>query len=621
MTRPKVRIRFYVVIGVLAAFVLVLIWKLVSLMILTPSTEYPGITAPPRVERGPILDRNGRILAITTRLYSAHFWKPEIDDEAETVALLAEILESSEESIRSRLAREANFIWIERQLSPTNTARIREELRQGKLRGVYLAPEFGRSYPEQELGCHVVGFVDVDNKGRDGIEGSYNTTLSPETIEQGVEEIYGNQVFLTIDVNVQFICEEIAADVMDRLAADSVMVLVMAARTAEILAYVSLPGFDPNEPGLADETARHNRPARMVFEPGSVFKIVSIASFLQHGGISPEDRFSAPGYYELPMGERITDLGVYGDIDVSQIIKYSSNVGAAKASETIDATSFYYLLSSFGFGRKTGVPFEGERSGYLRLPQQWSQRSKPTLAFGHEISVTALQMLSAATVIANEGLRLQPILVKKVASPQGKIIKEFGRTVMSDREVVRPEVALEMLEMMESATEDGGTASRAAIEGMRVSAKSGTAQVSLPSGGYAEDRFIASFLGIFPTQDPRLIVYVVIENPQAEFPYGGIHASPVFREIAVELIRYYDIPLSDDPSLQHSGLVELQIPTAITLSTTMPDLLGAPKRLLLPLLGREDLRVLISGEGRVVRQTPAAGAPITEGMQIRLELE
>ncbi len=618
---PRARMRFYSVIGLLVVILGVLVWKLASLMLLTPSAEFSGIMAPPRVERGPILDRNGRILAITTRLYSAHFWKPEVEDEEAAVSRLSRILDIDEATIRARLGRDANFIWIDRQITDTKTKLIRAEIKRGNLPGVYLAPEFGREYPEQELACHVVGFVDVDNKGRDGIEAGYNTTLSPETIAKGVDEIYGNQVFLPIDINVQYFCERIAREVYERLAADSVMLLVMEARSGEILAYVSLPGFDPNEPGAVDEPARYNRPARMVYEPGSVFKIFSIASFLQHGELSPHDVFSAPGYYDLPNGERITDLGAYGDIDVSQIIKFSSNVGAAKASETIDNIDFYNLLLSFGFGRKTGVPFDGERAGYLRHPRDWSTRSKPTLAFGQELSVTAIQILSAATAFANEGLRLQPILVRKVASPEGKVIKEFGRSVMSDREVISPDVATLMLGMMETATEKGGTAYRAAVEGMRISAKTGTAQVGLPVGGYAEDRYIASFLGIFPTGDPRLIVYVVLENPQAELPYGGIHASPVFKKVAEEMIRHLGLPLEGDRSLEHSGSVQLHIPPKVVLGATMPDLRDTPKRLLVPLLSRKDIQVLIVGEGRVVRQQPPPGTPVTTSMKIRLELE
>ena len=618
----KASARLIVVIGALGIAAAALIWKLASLMIVAPASRFgPGIELP-RIERGPIFDRNGRPLAISTLLASAHFWKPDIapGSEEETVRLLSQALGMEEALVKARLESPTPY-WIKRKISDTEAQRIRALKREGKLSGVELTQEYGRNYPEQELACHVLGFVDIDGVGRDGVELSFDDQLAPRTVGRGIDKVYGNQVFLTIDSTAQWICERVARQAARDYSPDSIMILAMDARTAEILAYVSLPDFDPNEVGSYDESSRLNRPAKMAYEPGSVFKVVSVASFLERGTLAPTDRFDAPGYYELANGERIADLAPYGDIDVSDIIRYSSNVGAAKASETIGALPFYESMVAFGFGRRTGVGFTGESAGILRHPRDWSGRSKATLAIGQELSVTAVQMLSAATALTNGGVRLKPLVVSKVLAPDGSLVARYGTESVSDTAVVSARVARLMLDMMETATAAGGTAVRAAIDGVRVSAKTGTAQVGLRTGGYSEEDYVASFLGIVPTQDPRLVVYVVLENPSAERPYGGILAAPIFKEAAEELIGYLGIPRSTDTVYTHPARVTIEAQGLVEIGEIMPDLIGLPKRRLTGMLGREDLRVLITGEGYVIRQDPPPGARIAPGATITVTLE
>jgi cell division protein FtsI (penicillin-binding protein 3) len=618
----KASARLIVVVGVLGIATVALIWKLASLMIVAPAGQYgPGV-ALPKVERGPIFDRNGRPLAISTLLSSAHFWKPDMvpGSEAETIGLLSRAL-GMEEAVLSARLKSSNPYWIKRKLSDTEAEKIRSLKREGKLSGVELVQEYGRNYPEQELACHVLGFVDIDGVGRDGVELSFDDQLAPRTVGRGIDKVYGNQVFLTIDSTAQWICERVARKAAREYRPDSIMILAMDARTAEILAYVSLPDFDPNEVGSYDESARLNRPAKMAYEPGSVFKVVSLASFLERGSLAPTDRFSAPGYYELPNGERIADLAAYGDISVSEVIKFSSNVGAAKASEKIAALPFYESMVAFGFGRRTGVGFTGESAGVLRHPRDWSGRSKATLAIGQELSVTAVQMLSAVTALTNEGIRLKPLVVSKVLAPDGGPVARYGPEAVAGKPVVSARVARMVLDMMETATAEGGTARRAAIEGIRISAKTGTAQVGLRTGGYSEDSFVASFLGVFPTEDPRLVIYVVLENPDADRPYGGILAAPIFKEAAEELIGALGIPRSTDTVYTHPPRVVLESPGQVTLGETMPDLYGLPKRRLTGMLARQDVRLVITGEGYVVRQNPAPGAKIAPGATITVTLE
>ncbi len=323
----------------------------------------------------------------------------------------------------------------------------------------------------------------------------------------------------------------------------------MDAHTGEILAYTSLPDFDPNEfqkdsPQI-DPSSLTNRPVTAAYEPGSVFKIFSLSSLLDLGAITPQDTFNAPGVYEKKLGNgdviRIRDLAPYGIVTPQQIIEFSSNVGAAYASDKTDNESFYRMLSRFGFGKPTGIPLQGETAGLFKPVSQWSARSKPTIAMGQEVAVSAMQVMAAATAITNGGVLLKPQLVRKIVSPQGVVVKEFGREPLW--EVISPDSARTMLDWMETATWPAGTAHRAAIEGVRISAKTGTAQVANPkTGTYSAEDFVASMMGIFPTEDPRYIVYVAILNPRGQSYYGSQIAAPIFRSVALGIIDKVGIP-------------------------------------------------------------------------------
>jgi cell division protein FtsI (penicillin-binding protein 3) len=621
--KDKKRLLLFLVF--LALVVLVIVGKLVAMMILAPSDLDPASISLPVVERGPILDRNGRILAISSRLESVSAWIPDLKDPEATAAALAPILDlDARQDILERFRRYSGFVYIRRKITPTQAEKIRALLEAGKLPGISLTPEFGRNYPEQTLACHVLGYVGTDNIGLEGVEHSFNNELSPPSVGQDLEEVFGNQLFLTLDVNIQYMIESIAEASREAHRADSVTILVMDAKSGEILGYAGIPGFDPNEYNRYEQRDLQNLPLTHAYEPGSVFKIVSLSSILELGGVDEEDEFFCGGSYErtLPDGQmiRITDLRSHGRVNPSLIIKYSCNVGAALSSERVDRDSFYQMLQRFGFGKPTGLPLPGESAGILAAPELWSARSKPTIAFGQEISVSALQMVAAATVLANDGLLLKPLIVRKIISPQGEVLSEFSRTPV--REVLSPDTARSMLAMMETAVQAEGTARRGAVEGVRVSAKTGTAQVTDPeTGAYSEKDFIASYLGIFPSDDPRLIVYVVIDRPKGAEFYGSQIAAPVFKDVAERLIDYLGIPREGDTVLRQSGEVHLTLPAPVSIGERMPDLTGTPKRLLLPLFASGNLVLKIRGEGYVVRQTPPPGTPVSEGMVITLELE
>jgi cell division protein FtsI (penicillin-binding protein 3) len=609
---PKpARARFYTVFALIAVVVVLITVRYATIM-LGPGSAAPAARESASVERGPILDRNGRILAIQTELETVWAWRPEVEDPARTASELAPILGLDAEALAERLTGTTGSVTIKRTISPGESEAIEEARSNGMLQGIRLRPDSGRSYPERQSLAGAIGFVGDDGRGLAGIEYALDEWLYPD-------EGYGNQVFLTIDMAVQFEAERLAREALERHRADSVVLLAMDPRSGDILGYASLPSFDPNRFAEYSETERRNRPISDVYEPGSVFKIFSIGSFLQLGAITPQSTFRTTGSYDAA-DPPITDLANYGTIDTTGIIRLSSNVGAALASEDANSRDFYTMLRLFGFGERTGIEMNGEEAGILARPDNWSGRTKPTLAIGQEIAVTAVQLVTAATVYANQGILIKPNIVDKIVSPAGRVVVDYGRTPV--REVVSPETAATIMAAMEEAVSNGGTARRLEYDGLRIAAKTGTAEQLDPrTGTYSNTAFVASTLAILPADDPSLILYVAIDYPKGGEHYGGRIAAPILREFLDFLVPYMGIPIDGETVLTHSGRITVQPITLPALNKTIPDYTGLPKRTLLPLVERDDIDVQIDGYGWVVRQQPAPGTAFTPGMTIRLELE
>ena len=581
-----------------------------------PDEDTPRIS----LDRGSILDRNGKILAIETTLYNIAITRSAIADKPLFSELLAPAVGLEKAELLARLeGTGSDFFYLKKKISEGEKETIEEIVHGSRLRGIRLEPVMSRTYPENNLASHIVGFLGDDGKGLTGVEYSFQDILSAEG--DGGKGIPYN-VMLTIDGNIQYELEKIAARTMEDTKAEAVMMIAADAHSGEILAYISEPSANLNGYTRESDTARFDRPALYAYEPGSVFKIFSIAALLDMGAVHDKDSFLCDGAYTFttPRGERVNIkcLEHHGWVTPRDIIKYSCNDGTAQIAEKASSQSFEGKLRAFGFGAKTGVELPGETTGLFYPSASWSLRSKPTIAIGQEISVSALQMVEASTALANGGKRVKLTLLSKLFTPEGAIAYEHVPKELD--QVVSAETANLMLSYMET-TSESGTGTRASVGDVPMAVKTGTAQMlNDEKNGYSETDYISSCIGIFPANDPSVILYIAIVKPIGE-SYGGRIAAPVISTAANAIIDYLGIGRAKATSVRHTGIIPVQGNKAAEIGNVMPDLSGVSKRMLTSLLARDDITVIIDGDGYVVSQTPDPGTPIEKGMTVELRLE
>lgn len=606
--------RFIIVFSLLGLFLIYLLAHYVVLMLedSPPPVNRRTVSLP---ERGSILDRNGRFLALSVRFADVSVWRPSINDINVLSNEIAAILDMTPDEIRYRIeSSDSNFLYLKRRVDDSTARRLSALLEEKKIRGVMVQPIVGRVYPERRLASQVIGFVGDRSTGLEGIEFAFNDVLNGTNNNNK-----GSHVVLTIDSHVQHILEEIAERTMEQNGAEAVIFAAMDPRTGDILGSASLPDFDPNNFGVSDANSRMNRPAIWAFEPGSTFKVYSIAALMDSGAISANTTFTCNGIYTPIRGAPINCLGNHGRVTAREIIIHSCNAGAAFASDRISSNTFHQLLSSFGFGSRTGSGIPGETAGYLVSSANWSERSKPTISFGQEIAVSAYQILQATSAIANDGILVPPRIVSKIISADGKTVTEWEGG--PKRQIISVETARAMRSYMVDTAAAGAMGWRAGVQDISIGVKTGTAQIIDPvTRRYSDTDFIASCIALLPAENPSLILYLAIIKPQGVI-YGARIAAPAIREAAESLIDYLGIPRGRNPQIDHPPAVNIPTSRLPAVESHVPDFTGLSKRVLLPLLLRDDLNVEIHGDGWVRRQNPPAGTPVTNGMTIILELE
>ncbi|MDR2480035.1 MAG: transpeptidase family protein [Treponema sp.] len=595
--------------------------------ILAFAAEVPKTSQAVLGERGAIMDRNGQFLAIEysfTEIGIELNKLPKNDSRRieELADELAPILEMSSAGIQQMIRNapgNARYAALVKRAGESMSKKIEAAHAEKKLMEISLKTVPGRVYPSNNLASQIIGFVGEEYTGKEGIEFAFESVLAGTAAGEK-----GSTVVLSIDANVQYILEQIAVRTMNETRAESVMFMAMDPRSGEILGAASLPGFDLNNLGTIREENITFKPLIWAYEPGSVFKIFSLASLLEAGAVTGNSAFYCNGRYEqiTGRGERwsITCLSPHGRVGPGEIIIHSCNVGIAQASEYIEQNNFYNLLQDFGFVAKINL-VDGlyENSGNLKPVTEWSSRTRATMAIGQEVSVSAIQVLKAASAIANDGIMVSPRFVSRIISANGKAqdYRESGER----RQILRPETAQAIRSYMTGVTASIGTGFRAKVDDLSLAVKTGTAQYSQPgTKGYSKDDYITSCIALLPSDSPSLVLYQVIMKPRGE-TLGGRIAAPAIREAAEALIDYLGIPRGKNPQVTHSGSINIPGIDIPVIGKNVPNLGGYSKRAILPLLLRDDITIEIHGEGWVRRQYPPPGTPVTDGMVIVLELE
>ncbi|HSB68917.1 MAG TPA: penicillin-binding protein 2 [Candidatus Methylomirabilis sp.] len=497
--------------------------------------------------RGTISDRSGRELAVSLRVFSAFAQPALVQDPAATASALAPILGQSTKELQTLLSSDKTFVWLQRQLEPAQADAVSDL----GLKGIGLAPESRRYYPRQERAAHVLGFVGLDDHGLEGVEHEYDALLGgrPQFIA-AQQDALGRIIFrqeeatprapifdlsLTIDEVLQYIAERELSRAVERSRAKAGTAIVMDPWTGEILALANQPTYDPNAYRKFGAAARRDRATTDYFEPGSVFKVILAAAGLEEGVVHPTDMFYGEnGAIEVGR-TTIRDHEKYGWLSVEQILAQSSNVGAIKIGQKVGKSLYYHYISGFGFGSLTGVDLPGETPGLVHRPKGWSALSLSVLSLGQEISVTPLQIATAFSAVANGGNLVRPHLVRAMRSQDGSILREVQPSVI--RRVISPRTAETLLNILKMVVEEG-TGKSAALPEYTVAGKTGTAQKMDPATGrYSHRKVVASFVGTVPAEAPRLVILVVIDEPET-MRWGGSIAAPAFREIAGDAMKY-----------------------------------------------------------------------------------
>ena len=617
----KKRIIFF--IGILLIFTGILVAKYARAM-LGPEPEERVVKK--TRERGAILDRNGKILAAATTLYNLSANKTLIGDINRLVNILSPILEISESELLDKIQdSKSNFLYLKKKLSENEKDILKDAIQEYELKGLRLEAIANRIYPENALASTLIGYLGDDGKGLAGIEYSMQNILSPPEGTAGADG-NGYTVALTIDASIQYMLQQIAERTMKSAKAEAVIFLAADAKTGEILAYISEPSVDLARFSSSTQEERFDRPAYFIYEPGSVFKIFSMASFLELGTTKDTDIYTCDAQFTFKPRQSndkkdqnvIRCLRVHGQVTPRDIIRFSCNDGMAQIADKTDIAAFAEKLHAFGFGKKTGLELPGEAAGIFAPVSSWSTRTKHTIAIGQEIGVTSLQIVQAATAFTNKGKTLKLSLLSEILDSTGKPVYRHKPKLLE--QVVSAKTAKTVLGYMQTAADDG-TGSRASIKGVPIAVKTGTAQMAQADGrGYSPTDYLSSCIGIFPVDDPQIILYMAVIRPVGE-TYGSLVAAPAISEAANAIIDFRGMGRTNAPNVTHTGIIQSHRQTPVTVGDTMPDLRGTPKRLLLDLLSRTDITVKLTGDGYVTTQSPAAGTPVVKGMIIELTLE
>jgi cell division protein FtsI (penicillin-binding protein 3) len=623
-------------------------------------------------KRGSIFDRNMHPLAMSIPVDSAFVVPAELADEQLAARLLSGVLGIPRDVLEARLESSRSFVWIARKLPPNKA----EAVVALNLKGVYFQKENQRIYPKRDLASHVLGFVDVDEKGLGGIEHELDSQIRGKSEKIIVmadarqrwfdggeaQRERGANVVLTLDEKIQYIAERELGAAIAKTHAIAGTVMVMNPNSGEILGLANWPKFNPNTANEAPPESRMNRAVTALYEPGSTFKLITLAAAFDQGITRPEEVFDCENGAVYVAGHRIRDHKAFGLLSVSDILAQSSDIGAIKIALRLGAPKFYDYIRVFGFGQLTGVDLPGESKGLVRRLENWTPVSIGSISMGQEVGVTPIQLIGAVSAIANGGMLYKPHVIAELRRGDQTLPAEGLLAPVDPRRVIRPETAATLRRLMEGVVLDG-TGKLAHLEGWTAAGKTGSAQKIDPSTGrYSRTQLIASFTGFAPISNPAVTILVSLDSPVGEHE-GGQVAAPVFKRIAEQVLPYLDVPrdvpvgprllqatynnreVSDSAALEDFAPTDFsgqpdQPPAeaaaskpnesksqaaAVTAAVEeggdipVPDLSGKTMRDATEICIRLGLDPLLIGSGLASNQTPAAGVKVRRGAKITVQ--
>ena len=678
MSQDRAHVRLVIIVGVALIWMAAVFGRLGYLQLFRHS-EYMAraqrqqqrtIEITPK--RGSIYDRNMHPLAMSIPVDSAFAVPSELADEQLAARLLSGVLGIPREILEARLESSRSFVWIARKLPPEKA----EAVASLNLKGVYFQKENQRFYPKRDLASHVLGFVDLDEKGLGGIEYELDSQIRSKNEKIIVmadarqrwfdggeaQRERGANVVLTLDEKVQYIAERELGAAIAKTRAIAGTVMVMNPSTGEILALANWPKFNPNAASDVPAEARMNRAVTALYTPGSTFKLITLAAAFDQGITRPGEVFDCENGAVYVAGHRIRDHKAFGLLSVSDILAQSSDVGAIKIALRLGAPKFYDYLRAFGFGQPTGVDLPGESKGLLRHLENWSAISIGSISMGQEVGVTPVQLISAVSAIANGGMLCKPHVVAELRRGERVLPMEGPLTPAEPKRVIRPETAATLRRLMEGVILNG-TGKLAHLDGWTAAGKTGSAQKIDPATGrYSRTQLIASFTGFAPINNPAVSILVSLDSPIG-LHEGGMVAAPVFKRIAEQVLPYLDVPRDvpvasrlvqasynnrkasdrmaledftptdfsgqpDQPPAESSvanSKEEKSQPPAVTVAVDeggdlqVPDFSGKTMRDATEACLRLGLEPVLVGSGLATNQTPVAGARVRRGAKITVQ--
>ncbi|NPV72705.1 MAG: stage V sporulation protein D [Pelotomaculum sp.] len=584
---------------------------------------------PVEARRGTIYDRNGNELVASVSVDSAYAFPPQIKDKRDAANKIADVLGMDREDVYNRLNQNVGFVWLKRRIDYESAQRLKAL----NLSGVELVEESRRFYRQGSLAAHVLGFAGDDNQGLTGIESVYDRELRgipgriviekdavgrniPEALHKFIPPVPGNNLVLTIDQTIQYFVERELDKIMDVHHPKLAVIIVMNPKTGEILAMGNRPTFNPGEWMKYPQSIwDHNPSIWYNYEPGSTFKIITAAAALEEGAVRPGDTFYDPGY--IKVADRFIRCwydGGHGSQTFAEVAQNSCNPGFITVGLRLGKEKFYKYINAFGFGQRTNISLPGEEVG-IQIPQEEAtELNIATMSIGQSIAVTPIQLITAASAVANGGVLLKPSLVKAITDAEGKVLKEFKPEPV--RQVLSKNTARTLMELLTDVVLKG-TGRNAFVDGYGAAGKTGTAQV-VDAGGYAEGKYVASFVGFAPADDPQVAALVMVAEPSGPVYFGSQVAAPAFKAIVQDTLRYLKVP--ERPGLEKpASPFVIEEPKARLI---VPNVAGYPAEEGINVLKKAGLAVQTRGQGSIIcGQVPKGGVEVLSGTTVILDLE